>query len=152
MGSRAPATINVSIGTAAVLGLARVPMAVAPTTAYLMLGGRCQMNCAFCTQARDSRASAMSLSRVIWPEYPLDSVVERLAQAAAQGAFRRACLQVTVTAAAFAQALAVVHAAQAASAIPFDVAFLPYSIDQVRQIVKAGADHVGFCLGAPCER
>ena len=152
MDSRAPATINVSIGTAAVLGLARVPMAVAPTTAYLMLGGRCQINCAFCAQARDSRANALSLSRVIWPEYPLDSVVERLAQAAAHRMFGRACLQVTVTAAAFAQALAVVHAVKAASAVPFDVAFLPYGIDQVRQIVEAGADHVGFGLDAACER
>ncbi len=148
----APAAINVSIGTAAVLGLARVPMAVAPTTAYLMLGGRCQMSCAFCAQARDSRAGALTLSRVTWPEYPLDSVVERLAQAAADGTVRRACLQVTVTAAAFAQALALVQAVKAASAVPFDVAFLPHSIDQVRQIVEAGADHVGFGLDAACER
>jgi biotin synthase len=147
-----PATINVSIGTAAVLGLARVPMAVAPTTAYLMLGGPCQMTCAFCAQARDSKASALTLSRVTWPEYPLDSVVERLAQAAADGAVRRACLQVTVTAAAFAQALAVVQAVKAASPAPFDVAFLPHSIDQVRQIVEAGADHIGFGLDAACER
>jgi len=152
MDSTAPATINVSIGTAAVLGLARVPMDVAPTTAYLMLGGRCQMNCAFCAQARDSRAGALRLSRVIWPEYTLDSVVERLAQAAAQGTFRRACLQVTVTAAAFAQALAVVRTVKAASAVPFDVAFLPYGIDQVRQMVEAGVDHVGFGLDAACER
>ena len=152
MDSKAPATVNVSIGTAAVLGLARVPMAVAPTTAYLMLGGRCQMNCAFCAQARDSRAGAHSLSRVIWPEYPLDTVVQRLAQAAADGAFRRACLQVTVTAAAFAQALAVVHTVKAASSVPVDVAFLPHGLDQVRQIIEAGADHVGFGLDAACER
>jgi lipoyl synthase len=152
MDSKAPATINVSIGTAAVLGLAHVPMAVAPTTAYLMLGGRCQMSCAFCAQARDSRAGAHSLSRVIWPEYPLDTVVQRLAQAAADGAFRRVCLQVTVTAAAFAQALAVVHTVKAASSVPFDVAFLPHGLDQVRQIIAAGADHVGFGLDAACER
>ncbi|MBN1137127.1 MAG: radical SAM protein [Anaerolineae bacterium] len=152
MDSMAPAAINVSIGTAAVLGLARVPMAVAPTTAYLMLGGRCQMSCAFCAQARDSKASALNLSRVTWPEYPLDSVVERLAQAAADRAIRRACLQVTVTAVAFAQALAVVRTVKTASAIPFDVAFLPHGIDQVRQIVEAGADHVGFGLDAACER
>jgi biotin synthase-related radical SAM superfamily protein len=147
-----PATINVSIGTAAVLGLARAPMAVAPTTAYLMLGGHCQMNCAFCAQARDSQAGALNLSRVTWPEYPLDGVVERLAQATASGAFRRACLQVTVTTSAFDQALTVVHAVKAASAVPFDVAFLPHSMDQVCQIVEAGADHVGFGLDAACER
>ena len=152
MDSTALAAINVSIGTAVVLGLARAPMAVAPTTAYLMLGGRCQMGCAFCAQARDSRAGALSLSRVIWPEYSLDGVVERLAQAAAEGSFRRACLQVTATAAAFAQALAVVRAVKAASAIPFDVAFLPHGIDQVGQIVEAGADHVGLGLDAACER
>jgi biotin synthase len=46
--------INVSIGTAAVLGLADVRMDAAPTTAYLMLGGRCRMACAFCAQARTS--------------------------------------------------------------------------------------------------
>ncbi len=49
-----PARVQVSIGTAAVLGLTDIPMAVAPTTAYLMLGGRCLMNCAFCAQARES--------------------------------------------------------------------------------------------------
>ncbi len=146
------AKVKVSIGTAVVLGLARAPMAAAPTTAYLMLGGRCQMNCAFCAQARDSKASTLNLSRVTWPEYPLDSVIERLAQAAANGAVRRACLQVTVTATAFAQARAVVQAVKAASAVPFDVAFLPHSMDQVRQIVEAGADHVGFGLDAACEQ
>jgi biotin synthase-related radical SAM superfamily protein len=95
-------------------------MAAAPTTAYLMLGGRCLMNCAFCAQARESRSSALHLSRVTWPEYDLDAVVERLAEAA--------------------------------SDVPFDVAILPQDLDQVRQLVAAGADHIGFGLDAACER
>ena len=70
--------VNVSLGTAAVLGLARTAMAAAPTTAYLMLGGRCLMNCAFCTQARESRAGALNLSRVTWPEVELQEVLDRL--------------------------------------------------------------------------
>ena len=147
-----PSVVNVSIGTAAVLGLANVPMAVAPTTAYLMLGGRCLMNCAFCAQARESQAGALSLSRVTWPEYDLDAVVERLAQAAARGDLRRACLQVTVSADAFSQTLDILQAVKAASAVPFDVAILPQNLDQVRQLVDAGADHIGFGLDAACER
>jgi len=146
-----PSAVNVSIGTAAVLGLAEVPMAVAPTTAYLMLGGRCLMNCAFCTQARESQAGALHLSRVTWPEYELDRVVERLAVAAAQGDICRACLQVTVTAAAFPQALAILCAVKAASPVPFDVAILPHDLDQVRQLLDAGADHIGLGLDAACE-
>jgi biotin synthase-related radical SAM superfamily protein len=147
-----PSAVNVSIGTAAVLGLAEVPMAAAPTTAYLMLGGRCLMNCAFCAQARESQASALHLSRVTWPEYELDRVVERLAAAAGRGDIRRACLQVTVTADAFPQTLAILRAVEAAAPVPFDVAILPHDLDQVRQLLDAGADHIGFGLDAACER
>jgi biotin synthase-related radical SAM superfamily protein len=144
--------ISVSIGTAAVLGLAGIPMAVAPTTAYLMLGGRCLMNCAFCAQARDSRAGALSLSRVTWPEYELDMVVDRLADAAARGLVQRACLQVTVTADAFDGALQVLRAVKATCSLPFDIAILPNNLEQVSQLLAAGADHIGFGLDAACER
>jgi biotin synthase len=147
-----PSSINVSIGTAAALALADVPMTVAPTTAYLMLGGRCLMNCAFCAQARESQSSALSLSRVTWPEYDLDMVAEKLAQAAARGTIRRACLQVTVTGDAFEQSLAVLRAVHALSDLPFDVAILPHDLDQVRLLIEAGADHIGFGLDAACER
>jgi biotin synthase len=144
--------VNVSIGTAAVLGLADVPMATAPTTAYLMLGGRCLMNCAFCAQARESQASALNLSRVTWPEFDLGVVVERLAGAVVQGTVRRACLQVTVTTTAFEQSLAILRAVKAACAIPFDVAILPHDLDEVSQLLDAGADHIGFGLDAACQR
>jgi biotin synthase len=144
--------VNVSIGTAAVLGLADVPMTAAPTTAYLMLGGRCLMNCAFCAQARDSQGGALHLSRVTWPEYDLEAVVERLAEAAARGDVRRACLQVTVTADAFAQSLAILRAVKTVSGVPFDVAILPHNLEQVGQLMDAGADHIGFGLDAACQR
>jgi biotin synthase-related radical SAM superfamily protein len=144
--------IHVSIGTAAVLGLAGVPMAVAPATAYLMLGGRCLMNCTFCAQARESQASALNLSRVTWPEYDLQAVVDRLAEAARRGSIRRACLQVTVTAGAFQRSLAVLGAVKSASDVPFDVAILPHDLEQVRQLLAAGADHIGFGLDAASEQ
>jgi lipoyl synthase len=146
------ALINVSIGTAAVLGFADVWMAVAPTTAYLMLGGRCLMNCTFCAQARESQASALNLSRVTWPEYPLDLVVERLSEAAEREDIRRVCLQVTVTRDSFERSRDLVRAVKAVSEVPFDVSILPEGLVQVRQLVEAGADHIGFGLDAACER
>ncbi len=127
-------------------------MAVAPTTAYLMLGGRCLMNCAFCAQARDSQAGALSLSRVTWPEFELDLVLARLVDAAAQGLVRRACLQVTVTGDAFDGALQVLRAVKAACSLPFDIAILPHNMVQVSQLLVEGADHIGFGLDAACER
>ncbi len=144
--------IQVSIGTATVLGLAQAPLAVAPTTAYLMIGGRCLLDCAFCAQGRYSQASALGLSRVTWPEYDRESVVARLAEAARQGAFRRVCLQVTVTRDALERSLTVLRRIKTVADLPVDLAILPHTMDQVRQLLDAGADHVGFGLDAACER
>lgn len=145
-------SIQVSAGTAAVLGLADLRMAAAPTTAYLMLGGRCRMNCAFCAQARDSGDDGLHLSRITWPEYDLDGVLPRLVAAVARGAIRRACLQVTARSGAYRHSLAVLRAVKAQSDVPFDVAILPRDLEQVRGLIEAGADHVGFGLDAASER
>lgn len=150
--SAALGEIQVSAGTAAVLGLLELKMDAPPTTAYLMLGGRCLMNCAFCAQARDSSSSALYLSRITWPPFPLEEVAGRIAQAFAQGTLRRACLQVTVGPHDFEQALAVVQALRRHSPIPVDVSILPNSMDEVRRLFEAGVDHIGFGLDAACER
>lgn len=141
--------INVSVGTAGLLGLADVPMAVAPTTAYLMLGGRCAMNCAFCAQARGSEADVLKLSRVTWPEYPLEVVVHALGDVASNGAVKRACIQVTVGEEAFQKTLVAVHAIKSsAPELPLDVAILPMNMEQVRELLAAGVDHIGIGLDA----
>ncbi len=143
--------VRVSIGTAGVLGLARVPMAVAPTTAYLMLGERCAMNCAFCAQARDSRADGRMLSRVSWPLFPLDEVCAHLSVAAASGQLRRCCIQVTAGRDAHRKALRLVRELRRATGLPVDVAILA-DLEQVSELIAAGVDHVGLGLDAACER
>lgn len=128
-------------------------MESAPTTAYLMLGGRCAMNCAFCAQARDSQANALYLSRVTWPEYEIERVAPALSEAAARGEIKRACIQVTVHRDAFAQACAVVRAIKrAVPQLPVDVAILPRDLSDLDALFDAGADHIGFGLDAATER
>ncbi len=144
--------IQVSVGTAVVLGLADLPMSASPTTAYLMLGGRCLMNCAFCAQARESEASDLYLSRVAWPEYGLEEVARRLAAAVERGAIRRACLQVTSTVESYRRSLAVLQTVKAHNNVPFDVAILPRDLAEVRGLLEAGVDHIGFGLDAASER
>lgn len=141
--------INVSIGTVGVLGLADVPMETAPTTAYLMLGGRCAMNCAFCAQARESSANALNLSRVTWPEYDMDAVVEGLVAAAQDGAIKRACIQVTVGRNSFDRTLEVARAIKRRLPdLPLDAAILPQDMEQAETLLEAGLDHIGVGLDA----
>jgi biotin synthase-related radical SAM superfamily protein len=144
--------INVSIGTAAVLGLADVKMDAAPTTAYLMLGGRCRMACAFCAQARTSHASALNLSRITWPPFDEKEVLGHLGEAAARGDFRRICLQVTVGQGYFRRTLELVKAVRGVCDLPVDAAILPRNVNQVGALLSAGVEHIGFGLDAACER
>lgn len=134
------------------LGLSDAPLSIAPTTAYLMLGGRCAMHCAFCAQSRDSRADDRALSRVIWPPFAFDAVCERLARAEKEGSLRRCCIQVTAGAEAYRDTLEAVRTIREATSLPLDAAILPASLDQVSELVKAGVDHIGFGLDAACRR
>jgi biotin synthase-related radical SAM superfamily protein len=144
--------VNVSIGTAAVLGLADVRMDVAPTTAYLMLGGRCHMACAFCAQARTSPARAINLSRITWPPFDEKEVLGGLAEAAARGDFRRVCLQVTAGQDYLRRTFDLVEAVHGVCDLPVDAAILPHNVGQVEALLGGGVEHIGFGLDAACER
>jgi biotin synthase-related radical SAM superfamily protein len=146
------ALIRVSIGTAGILGLRQVPMAVAPTTAYLMLGGRCAMNCAFCAQARESESGDEALSRVTWPEFPLGKVCTRLKRAEHQGTLERCCIQVTAGRDAYRQVLHAVQRIRRSTSLPLNVAILPANLKQVAELLEAGVDSIGLGLDAACER
>ena len=144
--------ISVSAGTAAMLGLCQVPMDAAPTTAYLLLGGRCAMSCTFCTQARESSASDLALSRVIWPQFAEEEVCARVAQAELRGEIRRCCVQVTTRRDHLAWAMEVVGNLRAYTRLPVDVSILPSDMGQVEALIAAGVDRIGFGLDAACER
>ena len=144
--------IEVSFGTAVVMGLIRAKMQALPTTAYLMLGGRCVMDCAFCAQARSSLSAPHHLSRITWPPFEEREVLARLEESAAQGRFKRICIQVTVTKDYIARTLELVRELKRRCSIPVDVAILPHNMDDVDALFDAGVEHIGFGLDAVCER
>ena len=152
MDSKEVDLIHVSIGTAGVLGLVKVPMAVAPTTAYLMVGSRCVMNCAFCAQARESKSDGRSLSRVTWPEFSLDRVCARLKKAEQQGRIERCCMQVTAGQDSYRQALHSMQKIRRSTLLPLSVAILPANISQVEELIEIGVDGIGLGLDAACGR
>ncbi len=85
-----PEYIRPSIGTLGALGLRRMNMAARPTTAYIMVGERCNSNCAFCTQRRENPENE-KLSRVTWPRYLTEEIIRTLKDG--KGSFSRICFQ-----------------------------------------------------------
>lgn len=144
--------INVSLGTAIVLGLKKGKMAYPPTTAYLMVGDKCLRDCAFCSQARTSSASSLYLSRISWPPFPEEEVLSKLEAMGPSSPFKRICLQVTHSPGVFRRTLDLIQKLRERTSLPVDAAFLPKSFEEVQALFEAGLDHLGFGLDAASER
>lgn len=64
-----------------------------PKTLYLLTHRRCQNNCAFCSQARESKNNNLYLSRIIWPPIEYKELFSLLKDKKYH--FKRICIQVT---------------------------------------------------------
>ncbi len=142
--------IRVSSGTASVLGLQDTLNQVAPTTAYLMVGGRCRRDCAFCAQARSSRARSDALSRVTWPEFDEEETIKRIRRAFAAGEIERCCLQVTVHDGYLQRTKEVVM--RLGDGMPICASVVATNIEQIGELLEAGLERVGLSLDAASER
>ncbi len=139
------ASIHISSGTAIVLGLSEASIDAPPTTAYLLVGERCERDCSFCTQARSSRAPAQALSRVIWPPYEEKKTLLALKEAYQSGKIQRACLQVTVNPGYLLRTEEIIAQLQG---MPISASVVVSNLDQVAQLLDSGLEIVGLSLDA----
>jgi len=140
--------IKVSSGTLGVLGLVDTRLDAPPTTAYLMVGGRCSRDCGFCAQARSSTASAVALSRVNWPLWDQDEVLDAVEMSYAEGRIQRCCLQVTVSQGTLEKVKEI--AARLGHRLPVSVSVVA-SPTQAKELLDSGAERVGLSLDAANE-
>jgi biotin synthase len=127
-------------------------MEAPPTTAYLMLGERCQRNCAFCAQACGSQARDNALSRVAWPPLRAGDVLQALGRAYRAGEIGRVCFQVTVSGGYLQQAIQAIRMVHQACDVPICTSVAPRNVEDVSALLQAGAERVTIALDAACAR
>ena len=142
--------VRASMGTLAVLGLRQIRMAAVPTTAYLMTGGRCAGDCAYCGQAQGAVGGRDRLSRITWPEVSEDQVIE--AFVTHPGAFERVCFQTTASRGVLRQVLALVPRIQRASGVPISVSYRVTTREEADQLLNAGVQRIGVAIDCCSER
>lgn len=84
--------LGVSSGTATVLGLQNKKSLADPTTAYIMLGNQCRNSCSFCNRWKTAK---QKLSRITWPLFEENEVINSIVKAYDEGKIYRVCFQVT---------------------------------------------------------
>jgi len=149
----APDRVRVSVGTASVLGLLRYRLTVPPTTAYLMTytEGSCLANCGFCAQARDNQSNRDQLSRVVWPDYPLDRVMDGFREPE-QDVLERVCVQVINYPGFLDDTVELVRLLRDETGLPVSVDTCPVDKGSLIRLREAGAEMISIPLDGATPR
>ncbi|MDH5460013.1 MAG: radical SAM protein, partial [Candidatus Bathyarchaeota archaeon] len=148
-----PKKVRVSLGSAIVLGLLKGKLDAAPTTAYLLTYRRdkCTANCGFCPQARGSRGREDMLSRVSWPVFLTNYVLNRIERAVNNGEMKRVCIQALNYPEVFTHLLALTKAIYQYTKVPISISCQPLKRENMKQLAEAGAERIGIPLDAATE-
>lgn len=144
--------IRVSVGTANQLGLKPCKNSVKMETAYLLtyFDGRCSANCQFCAQARESDASLDRVARGIYPEYPLEDVIDSLKGAVKGRDIKRACIQ-TINRPQLMSDLTGLVGSLKETGAHISLSRHPSSYEELEQLKKLGVQRITIPLDAVTE-
>ncbi|MBN2334425.1 radical SAM protein [Candidatus Bathyarchaeota archaeon] len=143
----APDRVRVSVGTASVLGLLRYRLAVPPTTAYIMTytEGSCLANCSFCAQARGHQGNRDQLSRVVWPDYPMEKVLEGF-RSPTLDVLQRVCVQVINYPGFLDDTVDLISLFRAETGLPVSVDICPITREGLGRLRDVGAEMISIPL------
>ena len=144
-----PSKVRISIGTAAVLGLRELRLDASPTTAYMMLYTEtgCVANCLFCTQARESSSERSHLSRVMWPDFPTETVLRGFREPKSD-VLGRICIQIINYPGFVDDTLALLKALKEATGLPVSLDTCPINREEMEILKGAGIERVSIPLDA----
>ena len=137
--------VRASLGTLIALGLEGGRADVTPEIAYVMQYSEsgCAGKCAFCAQSASSRASKELLSRVVWPEVSLDTLLRRLSSSN----YRRVCIQTIIKSRFIEEAHYLVRSFNELG-MKVSLSITPVPESELRQFAREGVDYLGVGLDA----
>jgi len=130
--------LRVSLGSAVLLNLTNKKVDCLPTTIYVMTPGKCVRDCMYCSEAKNSSSLPNMLSRVIWPPFPMNDVIDRIKN----GDFKRLCIQTVNNKISNKVVEKVLK--EISTYIPVSVCINTYSEKIIDKIFLLGAERVGL--------
>ncbi|HEY8543023.1 MAG TPA: radical SAM protein, partial [Pseudothermotoga sp.] len=138
--------LRASVGTLYKLRLRR-GVTLDLETAYLMLDGKCQFNCLYCTHALTSKTNHRFLSRVIWEKISLDQIIEPIKSSD----LKRICIQ-TVSYKGYRKDLRHLLTKIKQTNRAISISVRAENIDEVNEYFELGVDRVSIALDVASER
>jgi biotin synthase len=110
--------------------------------------GKCGANCGFCPQARTSHGKAELLSRISWPIFPTEEVLNGIGKPRTGTELRRICIQALNYPRVFSDLVALVRAIKRCAEVPVSVSCQPLKEGNIRDLAAAGVSRIGIPLDA----
>jgi biotin synthase-related radical SAM superfamily protein len=147
-----PEKVRVSTGSAIVMGLLTGRLDAKPTTVYLLMCRKeCSANCGFCPQARASKGRADRLSRVTWPAFSTEKIVESIEKTVRAGMIKRVCVQTLNYPKAFDDVLLFVKEIKSRVNVPVSISCKPLMPEKMKTLADAGVNRISIALDASTE-
>lgn len=140
--------MRLSYGSARSLNLISSGPVLEMKTIYTMFGERCVFDCAYCTQARTSRSSMDLLSRIVWPHFDLEMVVNALKNA---NDVKRICLQVVSAPSVKAEAFEFIRKIKMLN-VPISVSARISSFEEAKAWFDQGIERLGMATDVVDEK
>jgi biotin synthase-related radical SAM superfamily protein len=146
-----PSRVRLSVGTAMRLGLAGGGVDESFTTAFLMTYSPdgCDANCAFCPQASGSAPGSDKVSRISWPDYLLEEVLDSWPE---EGAFQRVCIQSINYSGVVDDIAFLAREVRKLTGVPISTAIHPVDRESMRELKDAGITDIGIAIDACTQR
>ena len=142
--------IRCSIGTAAILNITdNIIVDTDPTTAYLLEwhDGKCNANCAFCSQAKTAITQSDQLSRITWPKFAISEVLEGF-KSVDSSSLKRVCIQCLYRPNSFENLCSFLEQLTEFSSLPISVCIQPIEMKKLHVLRHLGVERVGIPLDA----
>lgn len=139
--------IRLSLGTAIELGLLNNKNDIPPTTAYIMIGEKCNNKCAFCSQSTESSTRKDKLSRVIWPQYSKEEILNAFENYKGKN-IKRICLQSMASDDAHETVEEFVSYIKGKVNMPISVSAKLEKKEDIEKFFSSGVDKIGIAIDA----
>ena len=139
--------IRVSIGTAIELGIAKGKNDIPPTTAYIMIGNRCNNKCSFCSQSMESSSRKDKLSRILWPDYDKECILKAFKEYKLKN-IKRICIQSMSSDEAYKEVEEFIKYIKKELEIPISLSAKLEDMDDLEKFFEIGVDKIGIAVDA----
>ncbi|CZR96103.1 MULTISPECIES: radical SAM protein [Clostridioides] len=139
--------IRLSSGTAIELGILNKKSDIPPTTAYIMIGEKCINKCSFCSQSIESSTRKDKLSRVVWPEFSKEEILDAL-RIYKKKNIKRICIQSMASEEAHKSVLDFINYINEKIDMPISLSAKLESDEEINKFFSAGVDKIGIAIDA----